>query len=235
MIEVLVALVILAVGLLGMAGVTMVVMKGGRGAEDLGNVTNICQQKIEELKNLDWKQLGTVAATSTDEDLKYSLGLEAEGMIQKNNLNAQGLTYAELCKQQSAIAGAACSGEIASSCDAGTVSPDCDKFLVSAGPYKYSITYSICSGTDYNPGVPPGTSRGSAADPSTFPSTAAPNCLVDPTNPSTRVDALACESNDILTTGALSPEKMIKILCTWRSKDGGCHYVNFESLRMNNL
>lgn len=233
MIEVLVAMLILAVGLIGMAGVTMIVMRGGKGAEDLANVTNICQQKIEELKNLSWPDLGN--ATGADPaDLQYTLGLQSQGMSQKNDLNAQGLTRAELYTQQYEVLNSACY-------HVADTDPACELFLNKAGPYKYSITFSVCNGQNYVltggvPDAPSGSDQvGSNANPSSFPYSAAPNCLVDPADGTTRAAALVCDNQDIITVGPTSPEKMIKILCTWRTKEGNCHFVNFESLRMNNL
>ncbi len=232
MVEIMVALVILAVGLLGMAGMTMVVMRGNRGAEDLANATNVCQQKIEELKDITWVELGNATSASTV-DAQVNQGLQDQGMVQENNLNSQGLTRAALFTQQSAITGSACS---TSSDTSGT---PCEKYLNQAGPYKYSRTFVVCNGANYTgpPSVPPvnSTTNLTGYDPTGKPS-GEPNCLVDPSgNPGFRPSTLGCEDNDILTPGVDSPEKMIKILCTWRAKEGRCSYVNFEALRMNNL
>lgn len=234
-----VALVILAVGLLGMAGMTVVVMRGSRGAEDLANATNVCQQKIEELKDINWSDLGNPPA-STDE---VNFGALNAGMVQEVDLNSQGMTWVLFCTQQAGVTGSACVGQSAS-CATQTVNDACKTVVDQAGPYKYIRTFAVCSGDNYTngggtPTPPTGTTLGSAANPNSFPYSAAPNCEVDPADNTTRAAALSCESNDILTIGDgtlnSSPEKMIKILCTWRNKDGRCSYVNFEALRMDNL
>ncbi len=241
MVEILVALIILAVGLLGMAGMTVLVMKGGRGAQDLADATNVCQQKIEELKDVDW---GTLGSASVGDLTAIDVGVLAEDMVQEEEVNAQGLTWSQLCIQQSSITGSTCNGQTTTNCNNKTVTaPTCQTYLDEAGPYKFSRTFVICNGNDFTLDVgtgasipPPASERGSAADPSLFTYSAAPNCLADPAVPNTRPNTLACESNDILTPGngaGNSPEKMIKILCTWRTSDGACHYVNFEALRMD--
>ena len=224
-----VALVILAVGLLGMAGMTVVVMRGSRGAEDLANATNVCQQKIEELKDIAWSDLGNPDG-SLDNN---TFGRPNAGMVQEVNLNSQGMNWVQFCTQQSGITGSACEGQSAS-CSSQAVNAACKTFVDQAGPYKYSRSFAICAGEGY-PGLTTSAAMGSAANPSSFSYSAAPNCEVNPNNNTTRPAALACEANDILTTGTDSPEKMIKILCTWRTKEGRCSYVNFEALRMNNL
>lgn len=228
---------ILAVGLLGMAGMTMVVMRGNRGAEDLANATNVCQQKIEELKDISWTELGAADSGSTA-DAQVNQGLIDQGMVQENILNSQGLTRTGLFNQQAAITGSACATS-ADTLDVDGNPTPCKRYLDQAGPYKYSRTFVVCNGGNYSgpPPVPPVNSTTNLVgyDPTGKPS-GEPNCLVDPAgNPGFRPNTLGCEDNDILTPGTDSPEKMIKILCTWRTKEGRCSYVNFEALRMNNL
>ncbi|MEZ4846035.1 MAG: type II secretion system protein [Bdellovibrionota bacterium] len=215
-VEIMVALVILAVGLLGMAGMTVVVMRGSRGAEDLANATNVCQQKIEELKDIAWSDLGNPDGSLDN----TTFGRPNAGMVQEVNLNSQGMTWAAFCTQQSGITGSACEGQSAScgtlessNCPSNNNSAGCvcKRFVDQAGPYKYSRTFAICDGENY-PGLVTSAAMGSAANPSSFQYSAAPNCEVNPNNNTTRAAALACEGNDILTTGADSPEKMIKIL-----------------------
>lgn len=243
-VEIMVALVILAVGLLGMAGMTVVVMRGSRGANDLANATNVCQQKIEELKDVDFTNLGNVAAAGDTNDKNY--GLQKAGMIQEVDLNAQGLTRQDYYTQQQDVSGSPCDTETGTTAPTGT-SNACAVFLDQAGPYKYTRTFAICRGDDYdasaNPPVPLFNSMkawgGGSAPTYTSSSdqySARPNCdFSTAANSTQRPQTLACESNDILTAGTDSPEKMIKILCTWRSKEGRCSFVNFEALRMNNL
>ncbi len=237
-IEIMVALVILSVGLLGMAGMTVVVMRGNRGAEDLASATNVCQQKIEELKDISWTALGDETTPGSDEAINH--GLQAAGMVQESNLNSQGLTFAQLCIQQSAIDGTPCHNQTTTNCNNHTTAfpaitqQACIDYLEAAGPYKFTRTFAICSGREY-PGVLTTAAEGSAASPSSFPNSAEPNCLVNPNDSTTRAQSLSCEDNDILTPGTESTEKMIKILCTWRDKSGRCHYVPFEALRMTDI
>ena len=151
-------------------------------------------------------------------------------MVQENDLNSQGLTRDQLFAQQQAVTGSACASP------ATITDTNCAKYLDQAGPYKYSRTFAICTGADYpSAGVIP-TGSGVNLQGYTPKYSGEPNCMVDPGgNPGFRPQPLACEDNDILTTGTGSPEKMIKILCAWRTKEGHCSYVNFEALRMNNL
>jgi type IV pilus assembly protein PilV len=78
LVEILVAMVVLAIGLLGMAAMTIMVMRGSRGASDLTAATNICQLKVEELKDVGWTVLGTNAST----DPGNKEGLPDGGMYQ---------------------------------------------------------------------------------------------------------------------------------------------------------
>jgi len=248
-VEIMVALVILAVGLLGMAGMTVVVMRGSRGAEDLSNATNVCQQKIEELKDIPWTDLGSVPAGDASE---LEFGTVTGGMVQETDLNSQGLTWAGYCTQQAAVTGSACAGQGANcgtlqaqNCNGvNSTACTCQSFINQAGPYKYSRTFAVCKGEDYDTNSPPQPLFNSMRAygggiapvlPAAENYSAAPNCLAVPSDSSTRPLTLACEDNDILSGGTDSPEKMIKILCTWRTKEGRCSYVNFEALRMNNL
>jgi prepilin-type N-terminal cleavage/methylation domain-containing protein len=245
-VEIMVALVILAVGLLGMAGMTVVVMRGSRGAEDLANATNVCQQKIEELKDTSWTTLGSAAPGDPTE---LTTGLTNEAMLQEVDLNSQGMSWNQFCKQQISVTSSPCDGQSTTDCDVvpeGTgVTVGCKQFLDQAGPYKYTRSFVICKGDDYTDDAgtpkPPDHSKayGGNSPPANLPNSAEPNCSFSTSDDLTRPATLGCESNDILTIGNgaadSSPERMIKILCTWRAKDGRCSYVNFEALRMNNL
>lgn len=250
-VEIMVALVILAVGLLGMAGMTVVVMRGSRGAEDLSNATNVCQQKIEELKDIPWTSLGSVPAGDANE---LNFGTTQAGMVQETDLNPQGLNWVNYCTQQASVTGSACAGQSATcstlqsqNCSGVTSSAcTCQAWINQAGPYKYTRTFAICQGEDYDTASPPQpaftsmTAYGGGTDPiPSYPQderySASPNCKAVAGDNSTRPLTLACESNDILSGGTGSPEKMIKILCTWHDKNGRCSFVNFEALRMNNL
>ncbi|MFH1018064.1 MAG: prepilin-type N-terminal cleavage/methylation domain-containing protein [Pseudomonadota bacterium] len=217
LIEILVAMVVLAVGLLGMAAMTILVMKGSRGASDLTAATNICQLRMEELKDVDWNSLGNFPLTDMTNAALY--GLANGDMIQETDLNSQ----ARRCDQQN---------------------PD-DCTSKTQGPYKFTRTYVICKGDDFTgsagQATPPAyTAPGALPTPGQPP--AAKDCSVDPTagyagqfnSNSTRVQWMACDGNDITSmpgggVPGSNPEKKIKVLCTWRSRDGECHSVHIDT------
>ena len=64
-IEVMVAMVVLAIGLLGMAGMTLMVIKGGTDASRMTYATNLAADKIESLKDVAWLSLGGYTGTCT--------------------------------------------------------------------------------------------------------------------------------------------------------------------------
>ena len=214
MVEILVAMLVLAIGLLGMAAMTILVMKGSRGASDLTAATNICQLKMEELKDVAWTDLGS--AHVTDITATQALdGLMNGDMFQETGLNSLGNSTGD-------------------------------------GPFKFTRTFVIRKGDDYTPGattsdppvIPPNTDVGASASPATTESPQAKDCSVDPTkgrppgsaNP-TRVQWLACSQNDITSPppatpglpAGTNPEKKLKVLCTWRSRDGECHSVHIDT------
>lgn len=59
LVEIMVAVVILAVGLLGMAAMTIMVIRGNRMAVRQTNATNLAQQLLERLKDVNFTNIGT--------------------------------------------------------------------------------------------------------------------------------------------------------------------------------
>ncbi|MCB0326272.1 MAG: prepilin-type N-terminal cleavage/methylation domain-containing protein [Bdellovibrionales bacterium] len=234
LVEIMVALVLLAIGLLGMAGMTMLVMRGGRQATDTNSLTDICNFKLEELKDIEFDNIGS-ADGSDPEDEQRTFGLEAGAVVQYGDLsavnlgvNTQGLTRVDLYAQEAATAGSECEG-------VAITNDDCADFLDQSGPYKYQISFVVCDGQEYDAlGTPPiGTSTGSNADSSLFSYRAEPYCLVDPSDPTSRVEDLACLSTDILNPGISSVEKAIKIICATRDERGRCYYAPFKYTKVD--
>ncbi len=64
LVEVMIALVILAGGLLTMATVQMQSMQGGQRGRHLTNATAIAETQLEQLQRLGWGQLGVTAWTA---------------------------------------------------------------------------------------------------------------------------------------------------------------------------
>jgi prepilin-type N-terminal cleavage/methylation domain-containing protein len=203
LVEILVAMVVLAIGLLGMAAMTILVMKGSRGASDLTAATNICQLKMEELKDVDWATLGTAAPSDLSNGALW--GFANGALMQEMNLNSQGLGAGD-------------------------------------GPFKFTRTFVICKGDDYTgtllaPIIPTGTGVMVTPGPNEPPQ--APDCKVNPSVNTTRVQWLACDPNDITSppppatpvpvVPGTNPEKKIKVLCTWKSRDGECHSVHIDT------
>jgi len=65
LIEVLVGLVILAIGLLAIAGMQITAIKGNYFSKSLTEATVLAQDKMEELKNLSYASLSTGTDTKT--------------------------------------------------------------------------------------------------------------------------------------------------------------------------
>src|SRR5882672_4115291 len=91
LVEILVAMVVLAIGLLGMAAMTVMVMRGNKGASDLTNATNVSQLKVEQLKDVPWDSLGNEATGSSN---ATSYGIVSGQLVQEgtdpNFLNGEG-------------------------------------------------------------------------------------------------------------------------------------------------
>ncbi|MEZ4703939.1 MAG: prepilin-type N-terminal cleavage/methylation domain-containing protein [Bdellovibrionota bacterium] len=234
LVEIMVALVLLAIGLIGMAGMTMMVMRGGRKATDTNTLTDICNLKLEELKDVDFDTLGTADGGDSAEDQR-TFGLESGAMVQYGSLatadagiNAQGMTRADLYTQEAATSGSPCEG-------VGITNTTCADFLDDSGPYKYQISFVVCDGQEYDAlGNPPlNTGTGSAADVSDFSYRGEPYCLIDSLDPTTRVEDLACLDSDILNPGVTSVEKAIKIICSTRDSRGRCSYAPFKYTKVD--
>ncbi len=210
-----------------MAAMTVMVTKGNRGASDLTSATNVCQLKVEELKDVDWDALGNWPGLVNEEGA-YRAGLPLGAMLQEGSfervdvagnpepggLNSQGKTYAEVYAEL----------------DATLDEPVLTEQTRQRGPYNIVRSFAICNGTDYNPGTGNHTTAASFVDPGGDLSPAALDCDVDPEDSSTRVEELACKSEDIaMTKGPGSTEKMIKVLCAWRDRGGQCHSVKLDT------
>lgn len=66
LLEVLVALVILAVGMLGMASLTVSIISANQYSRDLTTGTTLAQQKMEELQSLGYAGISGVDVTQTE-------------------------------------------------------------------------------------------------------------------------------------------------------------------------
>ncbi len=214
MIEVLVAMVVLAIGLLGMAAMTVLVARGNRGASDLTSATNISQLKIESLKDIDWTTLGTYAGTDPTTQLAQGIPLGAmvqEGSSDASRLNSEGKTCSAVATE---IGGGAACGDAA---------------VTARGPYKFTRTFIICQGTDKNPSFSNVSPNPTATvTPGTYP--AQKDCGVDASNNGSRTQWIACSDADITTTGGPgNNEKKIKVLTSWKSSDGQCHSVHLDT------
>jgi prepilin-type N-terminal cleavage/methylation domain-containing protein len=80
LIEILVAVVILSVGLLGMAAMTIIIIRGNRMAVRQTNATNLAQQLMERLKDVDFNTLGT-AAGQNPVDVGYTSVVSFDAQI----------------------------------------------------------------------------------------------------------------------------------------------------------
>ena len=84
LIEILVAVVILSVGLLGMAAMTIIIIRGNRMAVRQTNATNLAQQLMERLKDVDFNTLGTDSsqtpiAVGYTNVVSYDAGVDEQG------------------------------------------------------------------------------------------------------------------------------------------------------------
>ncbi|MCB1198094.1 MAG: prepilin-type N-terminal cleavage/methylation domain-containing protein, partial [Deltaproteobacteria bacterium] len=114
MVEILIALVLLAIGLLGLAGMTQIVMRGNTNANHLGNATDVCQLRIEELKDVSFDTLGVESDPTSDDGLDF--GADNGQIVQETGLNAQGMTHCQYFDQESEVTGSACDGVTTSGC-----------------------------------------------------------------------------------------------------------------------
>lgn len=236
MIEILVALLLLAIGLLGLAGMTQIVMRGNDNANHLSNATDVCQLRIEELKDLAFETLGDADSPTSDDGLDF--GAKNGDIVQETALNSQGLTDCQFYDQEYEVTGSPCENVNTSGCD-GTPDalqasdfnsdPECFDHIREAGPYIYTRSFVVCRGDEYDSGAHP--DAGSATSFTTGTYSGEINCQAE--DGIVRPESLTCLPEDILNPGDDSNEKMIKILCTWRKRDGRCGFVNFSALRVN--
>lgn len=96
-VEVMVAMVVLAIGLLGMAGMTLMVIKGGTDASRMTYATNLSSDKMEALKDVTWADLGSVSEadcepTSINYPNALLMGCVNQKIVNESGLNQQGST-----------------------------------------------------------------------------------------------------------------------------------------------
>lgn len=239
MVEILIALVLLAVGLLGLAAMTQLVIRGNDSANNLSEATDLCELRISELKDISYDDLGDALVSSPD---AFFVGAQNGEIMQEVRVNSQGLTDCGYYEQEFDVAGSPCEGVATAACggaDPGPLTsgdfsshPECWEHIREAGPYIYTYNFVICKGEDYSPsGAHPTAGDFLEVTGGTY--SGEINCDVDPAQPDDRPETLACLEQDILNPGATSNEKMIKVLCTWRKRDGRCGFVNFSALRTN--
>ena len=205
---------------------TGVVIKGNRGASYTTAATNICQNKLENLKDQEWEDLGDGTSGSPNAE---SWGLPGGEMVQEGSildpssdplLNGQGNTEEEVCQD---VGGGACS----------TLNATQLEEVRKRGPYKFSRTFVICRGDEYTAGPTPPANTQANAIPGANEHPAAKDCAIDPADNLTRPERLACEAGDIISPGVDSKEKKIKILCSWTSREGRCHSVSFSTTKIS--
>ncbi len=236
MVEILVAMVVLAVGLLGMAAMSVLVIRGNRGASDLTNATNICQLKVEELKDIPWGDVGILPAGDVD---RYEQGLEDGLMAVEggtgvgNGLGPQGLTRTRQFALEQVTPGP-CLNETDES------DPACRAHMDSLGPYRYIRGFVTCNGEDYSgfqpTPVPPTTMNSNSVDTTAFVAGNYPaehDCHIVEGDNLTRVEKLACEPEDIAGAPGTDVEKKVKVVCGWMARDGRCHAIGLETTLVN--
>jgi prepilin-type N-terminal cleavage/methylation domain-containing protein len=74
LIEVLIAVILLAVALIGLASVTTTVIKGNSFSQTLTTATTLAKDKLEDLKTIEYRFLPTTAGsdTKTMDNLNYA-------------------------------------------------------------------------------------------------------------------------------------------------------------------
>ncbi|HLG18920.1 MAG TPA: prepilin-type N-terminal cleavage/methylation domain-containing protein [Bdellovibrionota bacterium] len=215
LVEILVAMVVLAIGLLGMAAMTTLVIRGNQGASMLTSATNICQAKIESLKDVAWADLGNWdAVANVSQPLLQKQNGENEGrLVQEIELNSEGKTKEDVTSELSG-APSNLSGQAL------------DDAVADRGPYKLTRTFVICKGEDYS-NVTIRTATSSESTPSPGHCDVAPGASGDIKG--IRSKWLVCEDEDITSTTSPEREKKLKVLCTWRARDGQCHNVHLDT------
>lgn len=246
MVEILVALVLMAIGLLGLAGMTQLVMRGSDSASQMSDATDICQAKIEELKVVSFADLGSVDAVGVPPFVSFEAidnGGTLGQIVQEVGLNSQGLTDCDFFFREADTQGSPCEGVSYENCyDESPLEPPtpfgtgsqqvaCWNHVRSAGPYIYTRSFVVCDGEDHLEGTGEHPQAGNITTLGGDAYSGEVNCQA---SAATRPEALACLPNDILNPGVgVSTEKMVKVLCTWRKRDGRCGHVNLSALRVN--
>jgi prepilin-type N-terminal cleavage/methylation domain-containing protein len=93
LVEVMVAMVVLAIGLLGMAGMTLMVIRGGTQASHMTYATNLASDKMESLKSLNYDNLASEAGTCDTTNAAALLnGCDLQRIMNEPGLNQQGST-----------------------------------------------------------------------------------------------------------------------------------------------
>jgi type IV pilus assembly protein PilV len=242
MVEIMVALVLLAIGLLGLVAMTTLVMRGKDSANHLSNSTDICQLKLEELKDISFDNLGEGDRVGNREEALIWGAFNAE-VMQEVDLNAQGLSRCGYLDREDSVTGSACNGQAITGCalnsradvNASALSDPCKIDINEAGPYLYSRSFVVCRGDEYDPVTQEHPDKDPVninADPAL--GSAEEHCQASE-DPQARPTSLTCDTQDVINHGPDSNEKVIKTLCTWRKKTGRCGFVEFDAYRADNL
>ncbi|MCI5072439.1 prepilin-type N-terminal cleavage/methylation domain-containing protein [bacterium] len=228
-IELLVALMVLSIGLLGVVLMTTMLKRRAVGASQMSKAVNLCQTKLEQMKEHNWVDVGSVTDAGTSDEM-YVYGRESGKMIQKADINELGNTWAEQFAVESTKAASPCSGE---SLPAQSSTNDCATALRKLGSYRLKLTMTVCKGEDYSStGTPPaGTSTILEKIDGVVKPYKEPDCRVKITD-TERPVSLACQSSDLTAdpaSEAADDEKIVKVLCSWRSSQGSCFSVASET------
>ncbi|HMR24143.1 MAG TPA: prepilin-type N-terminal cleavage/methylation domain-containing protein [Oligoflexia bacterium] len=228
-VELLVALMVLSVGLLGVVLMTSMLNRRALGASQMSKAVNLCQTKLELMKEHNWVDVGSVTDSGTESEM-YIYGRELGKMSQKTDINELGNTWSEQFAIEAAKVSSPCTGE---SLPAESSTSDCAIALRKLGPYKLKLTMTVCKGEDYNSsGTPPsGTSSILEKVDGVVKPYKEPDCRVKVTD-SDRPIALTCQSSDLTAdpaSEAADDEKIVKVLCSWRSSQGSCFSIASET------
>lgn len=230
MVEIMVALLVLSIGLIGMAMMTMMVMRGTKNASLHASATDLCQNSLVKLKDVYWEDLGEATSGDTQLDQR-DFGLILGQAFQESDINEFGNTWETQFAVEKAQSGNVCAGE--DSAPSSSSSSACAKRLRELGPYVFTRNIVVCKGEDYgSDGTPPaGTSSVAPAVSGVAKPEKEPDCRFK-TSDAARPQALTCRTEDISTafgTGETDKEKVIKLLCAWRDKNGTCSSIALQS------
>ena len=232
-IELLVALIVLSIGLLGMALMTTTMTRRAKNASLLSKAVNLCQTKLEKIKEKDWNQVASISSAGTLEE-KFEFGVSSGGMSQRSDMNELGNTWSDQHFVQALKTESKCfESTLPSEAD----TSECANELRSLGPYKMKITMAVCVGADYsNAGEPPSdTTDVIEKIEGSIKPYKEPDCRVKVSD-TQRPKSLACYSGDLAaeaSSAAADDEKIVKVLCTWRSSQGSCFSVASETTLVN--